>query len=114
MEISKKYPNIDMQLTGLLLEFYIRASGISVKEIQNYLHLSCPQPIYRWMKGKILPSVSHLLALSKLFGVHMENLLVERENYALYDKYNYNNGCLKRMLFYYIEYRINKTHSIRI
>ena len=35
MEISKKYPNIDMQLTGLLLEFYIRASGISVKEIQE-------------------------------------------------------------------------------
>ena len=39
MEISKKYPNIDMQLTGLLLEFYIRASGISVKEIQKYADL---------------------------------------------------------------------------
>ena len=55
------------------------------------------------MKGKILPSVSHLLALSKLFGVHMEKLLVERENYALYDKYNYNSVRLKRMLFYSIE-----------
>ena len=103
MKISKKYPNIDMQLTGLLLEYYIRASGISVKEIQNYLHLSCPQPIYRWMKGKILPSVSHLLALSKLFGVHMENLLVEREYYALYDKDIYNSVRLKRMLLYSIK-----------
>lgn len=33
----------------------------------------------------------------------MEKLLVERENYALYDKYNYNSVRLKRMLFYSIE-----------
>lgn len=99
----KKYPNIDMQLTGLLLEYYIRTSGISVKEIQNYLHLSCPQPIYRWMKGKILPSVSHLLALSQLFGVHMEKLLVEKENCTPYTKYNYNSMMLKRMLSYSIK-----------
>lgn len=99
----KKYPNIDMQLTGLLLEYYIRTSGISVKEIQNYLHLSCPQPIYRWMKGKILPSVSHLLALSQLFGVHMEKLLVEKENGTPYTKYNYNSMMLKRMLSYSIK-----------
>lgn len=52
---------------------------MSIKDIQEYLHLSCPQPVYRWIKGKILPSVDHLLMLSELFGVHMEKLLVKKE-----------------------------------
>ena len=72
------YPNIDMEKTGLKLQKYMKEAGYSVKEIQNYLHLSCPQPIYRWIKGKILPSVDHLYMLSRLFGVHMEELLEEK------------------------------------
>ena len=67
---------IDVKQTGLRLKKSIRAAGYDVKTIQNYLHLSCPQPIYRWFKGKLLPSVDHLLLLSNLLGVHMEDLLV--------------------------------------
>ncbi len=73
------YPNIDMIQTGLQLKKYINQAGMSIKDIQEYLHLSCPQPVYRWIKGKILPSVDHLLMLSELFGVHMEKLLVKKE-----------------------------------
>lgn len=47
-----------------------------MKEIQELLHLSCPQPVYRWFKGQALPSVDHLYALSKLLCVHMEELLL--------------------------------------
>ena len=56
-----------------------------MKYIQAYLHLSCPQSIYRWFKGKILPSVDHLCALSRLLGVHMEDLLVLKGKPAAYD-----------------------------
>ena len=49
------YPNIDMIQTGLQLKRYIDQAGLSVKDIQNILHLSCPQPIYRWINGKVLP-----------------------------------------------------------
>ena len=66
--------------TGLELKMYIDNSSMSVKDIQEYLHLSCPQPIYRWINGKILPSVDHLLMLSELFGTHMEELLVKKQN----------------------------------
>lgn len=41
------YNNIDMKRTGVLLKSKIEQSGYSVKDIQNMLHLSCPQPIYR-------------------------------------------------------------------
>lgn len=70
------YPNIDMQRTGALLKKKVEEAGYTVKELQEKLMLSCPQPIYRWFKGKVLPSINHLYALSQLLHVHMEELLV--------------------------------------
>ena len=70
------YQPIDQVKTGLKLKMMLKIAGYEVKDIQNYLHLSCPQSIYRWFKGKILPSVEHLCALSKLLNVHMEDMLV--------------------------------------
>lgn len=72
------YPNIDMKMTGHRLKQRIKDSGYSVKDVQVYLQLSCPQPIYRWFKGEILPSVDHLYMLSKLLHLHMESLLVSQ------------------------------------
>lgn len=70
------YQPIDQVKTGIKLKMMLKAAGYEVRDIQEYLHLSCPQSIYRWYKGKILPSVEHLCALSKLLNVHMEDLLV--------------------------------------
>lgn len=69
------YQPIDQVKTGIKIKTMLEKAGYDVKYIQSYLHLSCPQSIYRWFKGKILPSVDHLCALSRLLGVHMEDLL---------------------------------------
>lgn len=53
--------------------------GYSVKDIQHLLHLSCPQPIYRWMKGQVLPTVDHLYIIARVLHVHMEELLVSQD-----------------------------------
>lgn len=58
------------------MKIIIKLAGYDVKYIQEYLNLSCPQPVYRWFKGQILHSVEKLCALSNLLGVHMEELLV--------------------------------------
>lgn len=76
MLLDSAYLHIDLERTGRHLEKLIRQRGYSVKDIQNILHLSCPQPIYRWMRGQILPSVEHLFMLAKLLQVHMEELLI--------------------------------------
>ena len=60
MERREGYPNLDLKQSGNLLRYQIRKSGYSVQDIQNYLVLSCPQPVYRWFQGKTLPSVDHL------------------------------------------------------
>ena len=66
------YEHIDMKKTGILLKYRIEKAGYTVKDIQKILQLSCPQPIYRWFKGMILPSVDHLYVLSRLLKVHMK------------------------------------------
>ena len=72
------YPNIDMQQTGRRLKNLIESAGYTPCMIQDYLHLSCVQPIYRWYKGLILPSVDHLFMLSELLNVHMQDFLVKK------------------------------------
>lgn len=72
----ESYPNIDTEKTGLLLKHKIQKEGYTVKDIQKKLLLSCPQPVYRWYHGQVLPSVNHLYVLSRLLDVHMEDLLV--------------------------------------
>jgi len=66
---------IDAVRTGKYLKQEIYNRGYSVKEIQEYLNLACPQSIYRWFNGRVLPSVDHLYALARLLGVHMEQML---------------------------------------
>ncbi len=66
---------LDVTLTGKKMHEVIHKSGYSIKELQGMLGLSCPQPIYRWMQGKILPSVENLYKMHRIFGVHMEDML---------------------------------------
>lgn len=97
------YPNIDMQRTGRKLKHMIESAGYTPRIIQDYLHLSCVQPIYRWYKGKILPSVDHLLMLSELLNVHMEDLLVKKNAVpVIYDiERCYIQAAQKRFIAYY-------------
>ena len=78
MSQKHTYLNIDMYRTGRKLKRMLESVGYTPRMIQDYLHLSCIQPIYRWYKGLILPSVDHLLMLSELLHVHMEELLVKK------------------------------------
>lgn len=70
---------------------------------QDYLHLSCVQPIYRWYKGLILPSVNHLFMLSQLLNVHMEELLVKKNAIlVIFDmEQHYLQDAQKRFIAYY-------------
>ena len=55
MSQKPTYLNIDIQRTGRKLKQMIESAGYTPHIIQDYLHLSCVQPIYRWYKGLILP-----------------------------------------------------------
>ena len=40
--------------------------------------MSCPQGVYHWQLGRNLPSVDNLYAVSRLWGVSMNDILVEK------------------------------------
>ena len=66
-----RYPVIDAAATG---------RNLRRLRLQEYLGLSCPQGVYQWQAGRSLPSVDNLYAVSRLWGVSMNEILVERES----------------------------------
>ena len=42
----------------------------------RYYNFDEPQSVYRWLSGTTLPSVDHLLALSFLLKIKIEDILV--------------------------------------
>lgn len=103
MRHKPTYPNIDMQRTGRKIKHMIESSGYTPRMIQDYLQLSCVQPIYRWYKGLILPSVDHLFMLSELLNVHMEDFLVKKNAVpVIYDiEQHYSQVSQQRLIAYY-------------
>ncbi|MDE6219098.1 MAG: helix-turn-helix domain-containing protein [Lachnospiraceae bacterium] len=72
--------SLDLIMTGQVLKHMIKKKGYTISEIQKELKLSCPQPIYRWMSGQTLPSLDHLYKLSALLKMHMEDLVIPRQD----------------------------------
>lgn len=71
-----KYPAIDLKATGANIAALRVERGLSVKDIQDYMGFEMPQAVYKWIRGESLPSTDNLLALAKLFGVAIEDILV--------------------------------------
>lgn len=76
MAIQVPYPIINMEKTGENIKRLRTEQNISVADIQAFLGLATPQAVYQWQAGITLPSVDHLCALSHLFGVTMNDILI--------------------------------------
>ena len=70
------YPLIDLAATGRNIARLRKAQGLTVRAMQAYFGFDDPQAIYRWQWGRSLPSVDNLYALSVLFGVSMNEILI--------------------------------------
>ena len=100
-----RYQIIDPLETGWRLAQLIRQKGNSVKDIQKLLQLSCPQPVYRWIKGQILPSVNHLYNLAGILDVPMGQLLVPASESSCFIAFEREFSRQKRMYAYYLHWR---------
>ncbi|MCD7982163.1 MAG: helix-turn-helix domain-containing protein [Clostridiales bacterium] len=69
-------PEIDKKATGKRIRRRMKVMGISVKDIQSYLGLSCVQSVYHWLEGMSMPTVDNMYALSELLQVSVDTLLV--------------------------------------
>lgn len=58
------YPMINMKATGIRLRQIMDRKNITVKDVQQYLNLSCVQSVYRWLGGHSMPTVVRAYALA--------------------------------------------------
>ena len=75
------FPVIDKQRTGERIRMLMKQQNITVKEIQEYLNLSCVQGIYHWLDGTSMPTVDNLYALSELFEVPIDYIVCGNRRY---------------------------------
>jgi len=79
---KKKYPvrrmdvSINMEKTGERLKELIKDSGYSTKEIMTITGITAEQTVYKWFKGRSLPSLETQIVLARLFDMHITELLV--------------------------------------
>ncbi|MBO5224716.1 MAG: helix-turn-helix transcriptional regulator [Clostridia bacterium] len=69
-------PKLNKQLTGDRIYQAIDKSKITKEKIAEELGLKSPRVIYEWTNGKKLPKLEHLVHLSWMLGVRIEDLLV--------------------------------------
>ena len=72
------FPVIDPVATGENIQRLRCERGLSVRDLQAFFGFEEPQAIYKWQRGKSLPSVDNLYALSALLDVSMDDIIVSR------------------------------------
>ena len=72
----KGFPVIDMTATGANILKLRRENGLTVAQLQEYFGLDAPQAIYKWQRGETLPCTDNLVALSYIFEVPIDEILV--------------------------------------
>ena len=74
---QKPFPVIDMIATGKNIMRLREERGMTVRDLQAYFGFEEPQAIYKWQRGKSLPTVDNLYALGALLEVSMDDILVQ-------------------------------------
>lgn len=95
--MKRKYPVIDMARTGQKIKRIMQHKGFAVRDIQEFLELSTPQSIYHWFDGRSLPTIDNLYALSELFHLPVDALLIGSRKFEC----KYPNDMCQRTLVYY-------------
>lgn len=71
-----RFPVIDPVATGANITRLRQERGFTVRDLQQFFGFEEPQAIYKWQRGQSLPSIDNLYALSELFQISMNEILV--------------------------------------
>ena len=70
------FPVINLVKTGNNIKRIAKENGYSADKIRDMLGFSDRSNVYKWFRGDALPSVDNLLALSILFGVTINEMII--------------------------------------
>lgn len=72
------FPTINLVKTGENIRRLRESRGLTVRDVQAYFGFEAPQAIYKWERGKSIPTVDNLLALAYLFDVRIDDIIICR------------------------------------
>lgn len=75
---AKAFPTINLVKTGENIRRLRESRGLTVRDVQAYFGFEAPQAIYKWERGKSIPTVDNLLALAYLFDVRIDDIIICR------------------------------------
>ena len=73
------YPVIDIKRTGENIKRIRSDRNLTLEDVREFLGELTVHRVQLWEKGVLLPGVEHLCALSKLFGVLMDDIIILRD-----------------------------------
>ena len=72
-------PDVNLKRTGKLLKQLREENHLKVSDLRDFFGFDYPNAIYDWEKGLKLPNISNLIALSMLYEVSIDELLLSDE-----------------------------------
>lgn len=69
---------IDREKTGERLRELMAERQVTPQDLKGYLQLNCVQTVYRWLDGINIPTLDNFFALSRMFDVSMDEMLIEK------------------------------------
>lgn len=66
---------IDMVATGVNIRHRMKEKNITVRKLEDIMGFNTPQAIYKWLKGKCLPSIDNLVILAEVLDCAIEDIL---------------------------------------
>ena len=70
------FPVINMKKTGENIKKLMQERNYTVEFVQQSLGMGTKQSVYKWRQGATVPDIPVLLALSRLLGVEVADILV--------------------------------------
>ena len=69
-------PDVNLKSTGKILKKLRTKNNLTVRDLQDFFGFDYPNAIYDWEKGLKLPNMSNLIALSTLYEVSIDKILL--------------------------------------
>lgn len=70
-------PYYDLEATGVNLRMIRKKRKLTADAVRAFMEFESVQSIYKWESGKCFPTADNLLALSHLYEVSPDQLLVK-------------------------------------
>ncbi|MBR4027908.1 MAG: helix-turn-helix transcriptional regulator [Lachnospiraceae bacterium] len=102
MSIAIAYPTINAKATGERIKALRIERGLKIREISEFMGFTTDQAVCKWQRGESLPTLDNLYALSKLFGIQMEDILVgdDKMSFVFWKERWFDSGTNKEKLYF--------------